>query len=136
MSGIDAFGTKWSISTDNGVTFTDVADVTQVGVLDVKVDTIETSSHDSADQWRTFVGGMKDGGELKMEVNYDPAAHGTIFSNLGGAPIDQKVTLSDAGAAVVAFNGIITGFQAQAPYDDKLSASVTIKVSGAPVITP
>jgi hypothetical protein len=37
MSGIDAFGTKWSISTDNGVTFTDVADVTQVGVLDVKV---------------------------------------------------------------------------------------------------
>jgi hypothetical protein len=79
---------------------------------------------------------MKDGGELKMEVNYDPAAHGTIFSNLGGAPIDQKVTLSDAGAAVVAFNGIITGFQAQAPYDDKLSASVTIKVSGAPVITP
>ena len=136
MSATDAFGTKWAISTDGGSTFTDVAEVTNVGVLDVKVDTIETSSHDSADQWREFIGGMKDGGELKMEVNYDPAAHGTIFSNIGGDPIKQKITLTDAGATVVTFDGIITGFSAEAPYDDKLAGSITIKVSGAPTITP
>lgn len=136
MAASDAFGTQWSISTDGGSTFTDVADVTSVGVLDVKVDTIETSSHDSAEQWRTFVGGMKDGGELKMDINYDPGSHGTIFSNVGGDPIKHKIVLTDAGAAVVTFDGVITGFSADAPFDDKLAGSVTIKVSGAPTITP
>jgi hypothetical protein len=71
-----------------------------------------------------------------MDVNYDPGSHGTIFDNIGGDPIAQKITLADAGAAVVTFDGIITGFQASAPYDDKLSGSVTVKLSGPPVITP
>jgi predicted secreted protein len=136
MSAVDAFGTKWAFSTDGGSTFTDVADVTSVEVLAIKVDTIDTSSHDSADAWREFTGGMKDGGELSMAINYDPAAHGTIISSVGGAPIKHKVTLTDAGAAVVAFDGIITGVKVTAPMDDKLTATVTVKVSGEPVITP
>lgn len=136
MSGIDAFGTKWSFSTDGGTTFTDVADVTKIDVLAIKADTTDVSSHDSTGQWREFTGSMKDGGELSMELNYDPAVHGTILAQIGGTPIKHKVTLTDAGAAVVAFDGIITGLKAQAPYDDKLSATVTVKVSGAPTITP
>jgi predicted secreted protein len=136
MAGVDAFGTTWAISTDGGSTFTAVADVTNIDVLNIKVDTIDVSSHDSADQWREFIGGMKDAGELSMDVNYDPAAHGTIFSNAGGDPIPHKITLTDAGAAVVTFDAVISGLKAQAPYDDKLSATVTLKVSGAPVITP
>jgi hypothetical protein len=32
-----------------------------------------TSSHDSTGQWREFIGGMKDAGELSMDINYDPA---------------------------------------------------------------
>lgn len=135
-AAIDAFGTKWAISTDGGTTFTPVADVTNIEVLAIKADTIEATSHDSTGHWREFVGGLKDAGELSMDINYDPAVHGTIFSNIGGAPIKQKITLTDVGAHVVAFNGIITGLKAQAPYDDKLTAVVTVKVSGAPTITP
>jgi predicted secreted protein len=136
MAGIDAFGTIWSISTDGGTTFIPVAEVTKIDVLDVKADTTDVSSHDSPGQWREFIGGMKDAGSLSFDVNYDPAAHGTIFSNIGGDPIKQKITLPDAGAAVVAFDAIITGMKAQAPFDDKLAATVTIKVSGPVVITP
>lgn len=136
MAGIDAFGTKWAFSTDGGTTFTDVAEVVNIDVLDVSADTTDVSSHDSPDQYREFVGGMKDGGELSFDINYDPAKHGAIMSNIGGDPIKHKITLPDAGAATVEFDGIITGFKAQAPYDDKLSASVSVKVSGAPTITP
>jgi predicted secreted protein len=137
MAAVDAFGTKWAMGDGAGPeVFTDVADVTNIGILDVKVDTIETSTHDSAEQWREFIGGMKDAGELKMEVNYDPAAHGVIFDAIGGDPRNHKITLVDAGAAVVTFAAVITGFQAGAPYDDKMSGSVTLKVSGKPTITP
>lgn len=136
MAAVDAFGTVWAVSTDGGGIYTPVADVTEVGFLDAKVDTIETTVHSSAGQWRTFMGGMKDGGELKMSVNYDPALHGTIWATLGADNTKHRVTLPDAGAATVEFNGVVTGFSSSAPFDDMLSADITIKVTGAPVVTP
>lgn len=136
MAAVDAFGTKWAFSTDGGSNFTDVADVTSIDVLDIKVDTTDASSHGSPDQWREFIGGMKDAGELSMDINFDPALHGTIVDNIGGSPIPHKITLPDAGDAEVEFDAIISGFQAKAPFDDKLSGTVTIKVSGPVDITP
>jgi predicted secreted protein len=136
MAGIDAFGTTWAMATGGGTSYTNLADVTSIDVLDVKADTIDVTAHDSASGWREFIGGLKDAGELSMDINYDPAAHGTIFSNIGSDAVSHKITLPDAGAAVVTFDGIITGMKAQAPYDDKLSATVTVKVTGAPTITP
>lgn len=138
MTAIDAFGTVWALH--DGTTalpagFSDVADVTNIDVLDVEVDTIDATTHDSASQWREFIGGLKDAGELSMEINYDPAVHGTIFSALGETR-HQKITLTDSGAASVEFDAILSGFSAEAPYDDKLSATVTLKVTGAVTITP
>lgn len=136
MAGFDAFGTKWAISTDGGTSYTDVADVSNIDVLDVSVDTLDTTTHSTPSKWRTFVGGLRDAGELSMEINYDPALHGLIWANVG-VTTKQKVTLTDAApAATVVFDAIITGFKAQAPFDDKLTATVSVKVSGAPVITP
>lgn len=134
MAGVDAFGTVWAMDPAAGVTYVDVADVTEIGVLDMKADTIETTVHGSPGQWRTFIGGMKDGGELKMSINYDPAVHGTIMTAIG-ADSTHELTLTDAGAATVVFDGIITAFSVGAPMDDKLTAEVSIKVSGQPVVT-
>lgn len=135
MAGIDAFGTTWAVEFVDP-TYTTIADVTNIDVLDVDVDTHDVSSHSSPSQWREFVAGMKDGGELSMEINYDPALHGTIWAEVGAASKSHRITLPDAGAAVVDFDAIVTGFTAQAPYDDKLSATVTLKVTGAVTVTP
>lgn len=134
MAGVDAFGTAWAMH-DGATTYVDVAEVTSISVLDISVDSIDVSSHDSPSQWREFVAGMKDGGELSMEINYDPALHGAIYSALGSER-NHRITLTDSGAATVTFAGFITGFTADAPFDDKLAASVSIKVSGAVTITP
>ena len=134
MAGIDGFGTVWAMH-DGASTYADVGEVVSIDLLDVEVDSIDVSSHDSPSQWREFVAGMKDGGELSMEVNYDPALHGTIWGALG-TERNHRITLPDAGAATIAFAGFISGASAQAPYDDKLSATFTIKVTGAVTITP
>lgn len=136
MAAVDAFGTVWAMDPTGATSYTDVADVTEISVLDISVDTIESTVHGSAGQWRTYITGMKDAGELKMSINYDPAVHGTILSAIGTDGISHEITLPDAGAAVVTFKGIITGFSVGAPMDDKLSGEVTIKVSGAPTVTP
>ncbi len=136
MAAVDAFGTVWAMDPAGGSAYVDVANVTEIGVLDASAETIESTVHGSAGGWRTFIGGLKDGGELSMNINYDPASHGTIFTALGEDDVTHEITLTDAGAAVVTFTGVVTGLSVGAPMDDKLTGSVTIKVSGAPVITP
>jgi hypothetical protein len=82
---------------------------------------------------------------VSVTVNYDPdgtddvglrslATGGTYDS--GGvsenpANYDFKVTYSDAGNTVESFNGIVTGFETSSPIDAQLTATITIKVSGA-----
>lgn len=137
MAGVDAFGTTWAIGNGDGPpeTFTTVADVTNIDVLDIKVDDIDVSSHESTGKWSEFISGMKDAGELSMDINYDPSVHGALFAAIGTTKA-MKITLTDSGAAVVTFSAFINGMKAQAPYDDKLSATVTLKVTGAVTITP
>lgn len=136
MAAVDAFGTTWGMDPAGGVTYTTVADVTEIGVLDISADTIESTVHGSASGYRTFIGGLKDGGELKMSINYDPAVHGAIFTAIGADGYTHLITLVDAGAATVAFKGIVTGLSVGAPMDDKMTGEVTVKVTGVPVITP
>jgi predicted secreted protein len=137
MAGYDAFGTAWQVQfPDATLDYETVANVTNISVLDIEAETIDTSAHDSSGQWRTFVAGMKDAGELSMEINYDPALHAEIFSLVGGAATAMKIILTDSGAASVEFDGIVTGFSAEAPFDDKLAGTVTVKVTGEVTITP
>lgn len=136
MAGIDAFGTLWKVEfTLASGTFTTVADVTGIDVLDIDADTLDVSSHSSTGQWREFVNGMKDAGELSMEINYDPALHDTVYQLVGGDYRNMKIVLPDAGAAEVAFKALVTGFSVEAPFDDKLAATITVKVTGAVTIT-
>jgi len=137
MAGVDAFGTTLGMGNGDGPpeTFTDVADVTNIDVLDVDVDKIDMTSHGSTGGWREFEAGLKDAGELSMDLNYDPSVHGTLFSAIGVTK-NWKIVLTDSGAATVTFAGFISGFKAAAPYDDKLSGTFTLKVTGAVTITP
>jgi predicted secreted protein len=134
MAGVDAFGTVWEVEWDD-LTFTAVGDITNIDVMDVSVDVQDVSAHDSPSQWREKIGGMKDGGELSMELNFDPTNHAIILTNLG-VEHSMRFTLTDTGAASVTFQGFVSGMGAAAPYDDKLSASVTVTVTGPVTITP
>src|SRR5690242_6812321 len=110
MAGVDAFGTTLGMGNGDGPpeTFTAVADITSIDVLDIDVDSIDVSSHDSTGQWSEFIAGMKDAGDLGMDLNYDPAVHGTLISDIG-VEKNWKVTLTDSGAAEVTFAGFISG---------------------------
>lgn len=136
MSGIDAFGTQLQIhdGEDPGA-YDTVGSVTSLNPLDVSVEDIEVTAHDSADQWREFLGGLKDGGEISAEVNFDPALHGDLL-DIVGVTRDMKIVLpAAADDAEIAFEGHINGFTADAPHDDKLEGTVTLKVSGKPELT-
>ncbi|MDT0568862.1 phage tail tube protein [Streptomyces sp. DSM 3412] len=136
MAGLDAFGTQ--LQRGDGATpeiFTPIANVTDITPPGIERETYDVTAHDSEDAWREFIGGLKDGGEVELDLNYDPREHDSLLADFADAvPRSYKVVWPGT-LGNWAFKAIITNFEPEAPHDDKLAASVTYKVSGKPTIT-
>lgn len=117
-----------------------IAEPTSITGPGISGDTIDVSSHDSPDTFREFVAGMRDGGEVSIEFNLDLSDAGQValYTDVCDGSLDAyTITYTlGTGAPTCTFNAIVTSFEISAPYDDKLSGSATLKVSGKPTVTP
>jgi predicted secreted protein len=136
VAGIDAFGTTLARESDSTPgTYIAIGNVTSLSPPGISRETLDVTAHDSPDGWMEFLGGLKDGGEVSFDVNYDPAKHDDLLADFqADDPVNWKVTFPDTAATEWTFPGILTGFEPDAPYDDKLAASLTLKVAGKPTI--
>lgn len=136
MAGLDAFGTQLERSDMAGSpTFTAIANVTSFKGPEIKRDTADTTAHDSPNHYREFIGTLIDAGEVSCDINYDPSDHDSLIEDFEDTVArDYKLTYP-ISASEWAFKAFLTGFSAEAPDDDKLSASITLKVTGKPDIT-
>ena len=136
MAGLDAFGIALKRSDMAGSpTFTTLGNVTKVSGPEIERETYDVTAHDSANGWREFIGGLKDGGEVSLEINYDPRKHDTLVADFEDtAPRDYKLTFPGT-LGEWALKLVLTGFKQEAPVDDKFTGELKFKVSGKPVIT-
>lgn len=137
MAGIDGFGTELRRGDgEASESFVAIAEVTSISGPGLSRETIDVTSHQSPGQWMEFLGGLKDGGEVSFDINYDPDQHDTLTDDFNdSAPRNYELAWPTTPETVWDFAAILTGFEPEGPYDDKLSASVTLKVSGQPTLT-
>lgn len=141
MSGRDAFGSQFKRATtlSPGTTYETIANVTSISGPDRKRETIDVTAHDSPDQYMEFIGGLKDGGEVSMDINYDPAedTHDLDGDFEDNTPRNYQVVLLPGtdDEHTWQLKGIMTELSDEMPYDDKLSRTLTIKITGKPVLT-
>ena len=123
MAAITANGTTVSVSG------TAIGNLISVSPTSLSVATIDST--DMGDTWRSFIGGLKDGGECSFEIAYDPslASHTSLESYIDGGNHVILITWSDETTCT--FNAIITSFAPSAALDDKLTCSVGLKITGA-----
>lgn len=140
MSGRDGFGTQFRRATtlSPGNVFETIANVTNVGGPSRSRETIDVTSHDSPGQWMEFIGGLKDGGEISLDINYDPAeATHDLDDDFDDTTARnyQVVILPDTEDEYTwSISGVMTGLEDEFPYDDKMARTMTIKVSGKPTL--
>ena len=137
MAGQDGFGTllKRGDGADPEV-FTAIGDPTGISGPGLSRETIDVTSHGSPDQWMEFVGGLKDGGEVSVDINLQPGVHGPLADDFDDTePRNYQIVFPDPDETTWNFKAIMTGFEWDAPYDDKLSASLTFKVTGKPTLS-
>lgn len=137
MSGVDGFGTVFQRG--NGATpevFEALANSTKISPPGLKRETIDTTAHDTPYGWMTFIGGLRDGGEVSIDLNYDPGVHDELVADLDDPlPRNYRIVFPDDLDTTWNFQAVMTGFEPDAPYDDKLTASVAFKVSGKPTFS-
>lgn len=110
-----------------------VGHITTLGGPNMTVATIDTTTHDST--WNEFVAGMKDAGEVTFECNWmSTTTQKAVRDALGADP--SAFSIEFPGGTSVSFSSGVTAFGFSAGgVNDKLSNSVTLKISGAPTWT-
>jgi len=109
-----------------------LAELTSMTPPSATVDQIDVTNMDSPDLTREYIGGFSDPGECSMGMNFVPGSttDDFIFAwRLANDVRSCKITWPNA--VVWTFSGFITGYEIEAPFDDKMSATLTLKVSSS-----
>lgn len=137
-AGLAAFGTLFKMG--DGATseaFTTIAEVTNISGPKLALDMIEITNHSSPSAWREYVASFLDMGEITLELNFIPtnathqlSASGLAYHMVNRTKKNFQLVFPDTGSTTWSFSGYVSGFEINAPVDDKLGGSVTIRPTG------
>lgn len=106
--------------------------------LSESMDTIDVTSHDSADGFKEYIAGLGDGGELSLEGNFitgDALGQIAFHTDMQAGTTKACFLLAPMSVgAALSFNAIAKGFNPSFPYDSKIALSGSLKVSGKPTL--
>lgn len=123
---IKSFGVTVSVASNN------IGGLTDVNLSGTDVSFVDTTTHGSADGFKEFVGGLKDGGTIELTGAYKIADAGQTYlraaANQGGAPVAVVVEFSDGSTA--SCSAVVGPYTVSNPQDDKVEFTSTLKVSG------
>lgn len=114
-----------------------VSELTTITPPNFSADTIDSSTHDMADIFRTFIKGLVDAGEIGLEGFYKQADYLTAYNLLATRTLQSVTIIMPTTPSRTAFycNGHITALETDDPIDDLIPVTYTIKVSGKPTIS-
>ena len=132
MAKTHAFGTTFSW--DAAV----VAGLNAINGIEITAETVDVTTHDSEGAFKEFLPGFLDAGEVSLEGFFDPenttGQQAMLASSLAREIKQCIITFPASTGATWTFDGLITAIKiGDAPVDNAIPFSATIKPSGQPV---
>lgn len=106
-----------------------IAEIMSIGGPDQSSDVVDVSNMDSVTKNREKIAGMIDSGEFTLELNYVKGMAAVLQGILGGTA--EVWTIALPGTSSYACSGFVSALGVQIPYDDKVTQSCTITLTGA-----
>lgn len=117
-----------------GGTYSAVAEVTRITLPGWTRNTVDATHLESPDGWAEFIAGLKTASDCTFEMNWVPALDDPMLAAFNAEKGDYQC-LFPSGTLAMRFTGVVTNFTpGEVSPEGKLSASVTIKPSGAPIL--
>lgn len=134
------YGTLFQTGADTSPeTWTTLAQVNAITPPGISRDAIDVSHEQSPGEYREFIAGMKDAGEVSLELNFkgNSAGYQALLAEvaLTGSSAVKPRRILFRDTSYLEFDAFVTGLEPDAPLDDKMSLAVTFKVTGQPLLT-
>ena len=128
MAGVFANGANFALGS------TTVSELTNISFPNISADSIDVTTHNNTDKFREFIKGLSDGGEITIEGNMDYTDYNTVYTasvttSIYSATVTVPTSPSESQWLA---NVFVTGLEGDAPVDDKINFSATMKVTGKP----
>ena len=119
----------------NGATWDYLAEVNSITGPTMTRDFIDVTSLDSTGGYREFIAGFRDAGTVSLSMNFTRETYELMLQDFESAtPVNYEIILPDDDVTSLEFLGLVTEVPLTIPTDDKVTADVTIKVSGQVVL--
>lgn len=126
MAKIKSFGVAVSVASNI------IGGLTDVSLPEVEVTDVDITTHDSPDDFKEYVGGLKDAGVMTLTGKYNISDAGQAYlrapANQGGDAVAVVVTFSDNSTAT--FNAVVKGYGVGNPLDDAVEFTSSLRISG------
>jgi predicted secreted protein len=120
---------------------TTIAGVQNISGPGLSLDTEDVTTHDQATAWEEVVATILRSGEISLDIIYDPnaathkyAAGGLLSDLVLRTAVSYTLIFPSSGTVTWTFTAFVTGFEPGAPHDGALTASVKMKLTGAPTL--
>ncbi len=125
---------------NNTLVYTAVAECRNITGPNLTLGTTETTHHLSTGQYREYISTVLDAGEISCELNFLPT--NATQDQIYGLIKDVKhrtlrafqLVLTDTAGTTWSFSAFVTAFGGAQAVDGKLTANVTLKISGQPTL--
>lgn len=112
--------------------FTELAEVTDITPPSDSVDIIETTHMGSPNRTKEFTAGLNDPGECSFDIHFLPGVGDDELIQAKrntGAKANYQITYPNG--TTWTFAGILTGYAPTVPVNDRMTATVTFKVTSS-----
>lgn len=131
------YGSFFHISRDNEATWIELAEVMEITPPNDTVDEVDATHMQSPNRTREFIPGLIDPGEASFEQNFVPgSASDLLIAEIKTAGERVKCRITFPNGVTWKFSAWVSGYEPAVPTDDKMTSTVTWRVTGSTVSTP
>lgn len=121
--------------TSSGV-FNAIAEVNSITGPSMVRDTIDVTSLDSTGGYREYITGFRDGGTVVLNMNFTRDGWNQMLLDFEDDNTHSyQIVFPDTGATTLDFDGYVTDLPITTTPDDKVTADITIKITGQVTLT-
>jgi hypothetical protein len=116
-----------------------IAELTNIGGIEISMDTIDVTNHQSSGGFKEFIAGLMETSDLPIEFNFIPSdTNGQIglqTDMLNRTLQSFVITFPSSTGTTWSFTALVTKFSTgNVTPEGKLSGSATLKISGQPTL--
>lgn len=131
IAGVGTIFNRWDSTAGSSGGWKKIAEINNITGPGMSRDTIDTTTLDTAGGYRTFITGFRNAGTMTLAMNFTQATYLQMKADFeSNDPVAYQVILPDDEETVIEFDGLVTEIPLTIPTDDKITADVTIQISG------